>query len=119
MRPYEVMVILDADLEDDAIAALLDKAAQSLTSEGGVVNRLDHWGRRTLAYEIRHKRQGYYALFELTAEPPAVAAMDRVLHLADEVIRHKVIRIPPAAAGRKRPAKVAAEPEGASTTEEA
>ncbi|HEX9681786.1 MAG TPA: 30S ribosomal protein S6 [Acidimicrobiales bacterium] len=102
MRPYEVMVILDPDLEDDAIQATLDKAAKTLTDAGAVINRLDPWGLRRLAYEIRHKSSGYYALFEVTAPPAAVAEVDRVLRLEkDNVLRHKVIRIPEEVAGRR------------------
>ena len=55
---------------------------------------MERWGRRTFAYELQHKREGYYVVIELTAEPPAVADMERVFVLADEVLRHKVMRIP-------------------------
>lgn len=105
MRPYEVMVIVDPDLDDAVIQSSLDRAKDALTSNGGLVNRLDPWGRRTLAYEIRHKRQGFYALFEVTSEPAAVQEMDRVLRLDDNVMRHKVIRIPDEVAGRARPSE--------------
>jgi small subunit ribosomal protein S6 len=103
MRPYEVMVIVDPDLDDAEIQQILDRAKDALTSRGGLVNRLDPWGRRQLAYEIRHKHQGYYALFEVTSEPGPVGEMDRVLRLDDNVMRHKVIRIPDEVAGRTAP----------------
>jgi small subunit ribosomal protein S6 len=94
MRHYEVMVILDAGLEDDAIRAMLDKATSTLTGQGATVSKVDRWGKRRFAYEVRHRNEGYYALIDVMAEPAAVAAVDRVLGLADEVIRHKVIRLP-------------------------
>jgi small subunit ribosomal protein S6 len=55
---------------------------------------VDIWGKRRLAYEIGHKSEGWYVLVEVTGEPAALAELDRMLSLADEVIRHKVIRLP-------------------------
>ena len=100
MRPYEVMVIFDAALEDQAIQTVVDRATGLLSSNGGGEVRVDHWGRRRLAYEIGHRSEGYYVLIEATAEPTVIAELDRMLSLADEVIRHKVIRIPEAVAAR-------------------
>lgn len=94
MRPYEVMFILDASLEEDAIQAVVGRATDLISKDGGSANRVDHWGRRRLAYEIEHRTEGYYVLIDATAEPAAVAELDRMLSLADEVMRHKVIRIP-------------------------
>jgi small subunit ribosomal protein S6 len=105
MRPYEVMIIFDAGLEEETIRAVTDRATEALTSRGGIVVRVDRWGRRRFAYELKHRLEGYYVLVEVTAEPAAMAEMDRVLSLADEVVRHKVIRIPDSVAGRApRPA---------------
>ena len=94
MRHYEVMVILDAGLEEDAIRAVLDRTTKSLTTSGATVNKVDRWGKRRFAYEVHHRSEGYYVLIDTMAEPPAVAEVDRMLGLADEVIRHKVIRLP-------------------------
>jgi len=105
MRPYEVMIIFDAGLEEESIRAVLDRSVEALTSRGGTVARVDRWGRRRFAYELKHRLEGYYVLLEANAEPPAMAEMDRVLSLADEVLRHKVIRVPDSIAGRApRPA---------------
>jgi small subunit ribosomal protein S6 len=109
MRPYEVMVILDAGLEEDAVRALVDRAVELLRSRGATPGRVDHWGKRRLAYEIRHKSEGYYVLVDVTGEPAALAELDRMLSLADEVIRHKVIRLPDSATARSRPVPAAAE----------
>jgi len=92
MRPYEVMIILDPALDDDVIRAEVDRAVELIRSRGGQPGRVDRWGRRRLAYEIAHKREGYYVLLEATAEPAVMAELDRTLHLADGVLRHKVIR---------------------------
>jgi small subunit ribosomal protein S6 len=101
MRPYEVMVILDAGLEEDAIRAAVDRATSLIESRGGHPGRVDHWGRRRFAYELKHRWEGYYVLIEATAEPAVMAELDRSLRLADEVVRHKIIRLPDAVAGRK------------------
>lgn len=100
MRPYEVMIILDAALEEDAIRAQIDRAQEIIRSNGGTSNKVDRWGKRRFAYELNHRWEGYYLLVEATAEPAAMAALDRSLRLADEVIRHKVIRLPDGVAGR-------------------
>jgi small subunit ribosomal protein S6 len=94
------MIILDPALDDDVIRAEVDRATELIRSRGGTPGRVDRWGRRRLAYEIAHKREGYYVLLEASAEPAVMAELDRTLHLADAVIRHKVIRQPGRPAGR-------------------
>jgi small subunit ribosomal protein S6 len=115
------MVILDAGLEDDVIRSVVDRAVELIRSRGGNPGRVDRWGKRRFAYEMRHRNEGYYVVIEATAEPAVMAELDRVLFLADEVLRHKVIRLPEGAAGRDaRPAPAtetvaaaASEPTGA------
>ncbi len=94
MRPYEVMIIFDPTLEDDAIRAELDRSTDLIRSRGGNPGRVERWGRRRLAYEIRKQRDGYYVLLEADAEPAVMAELDRTLTLADPVLRHKVVRVP-------------------------
>src|SRR5205807_67572 len=98
--PYEVMVIFDAGLEEDVIRGVLDRAADAIRARGGNPGRVERWGKRRFAYELRHRWEGYYVLMEAVAEPEAMAELDRMFHLADEVIRHKVIRVPDKVAGR-------------------
>lgn len=111
MRPYETMVIFDAGADEAAVNGVLDRALAALKAKDGAPGRVERWGKRTFAYEIEKKREGYYVLIELTSEPPAVADMERVFVLADEVLRHKVIRLPDKVAGR-RAAAAAAKTEG-------
>jgi small subunit ribosomal protein S6 len=94
MRHYEVMVILDAGLEEDAVRAVVDRSTQLITNGGGTVDKVDRWGKRRFAYEVHHRSEGYYVLIEARAEPAPLADVDRMLGLADEVIRHKIIRLP-------------------------
>lgn len=100
MRPYEVMVIFDAGLEEEALRTVVDRVTAVVQAGGGVPREVVHWGRRRLAYELAHRWDGYYVVFEITAEPPVVAEIDRMLSLADEAIRHKIVRLPEHLAGR-------------------
>lgn len=102
MRPYETMIIFDPEAEDTAVNAVLDRALEVVKSNGGTPGPVARWGKRTLAYELRKKREGYYVLAEYTADPKATAELDRLLTLADEVMRHKIIRLPDKVAGRAR-----------------
>ena len=94
MRPYEVMIIFDSTLEEDAIRAELDRCSELIRSRGGNPGKVERWGRRRLAYEINKQRDGYYVLLEANAEPDVMAELDRTLTLADPVMRHKVVRVP-------------------------
>jgi 3-methyl-2-oxobutanoate hydroxymethyltransferase len=98
MRPYEVMAIFEATTEPTVIQGVLDQALDVIRTTGGTPGAIDRWGKRTFAYEVNHKREGYYVVVEFTAEPETVAALDRMLGLADEVVRHKVVRLPDQAA---------------------
>ena len=95
MRPYEVMIIFDADLEAETIRAAVGRYTQLVESKGAEPGYIDYWGKRRFAYEIGHRHEGYYVVLQAMAEPRAMDELHRVLSLADEVIRHKVLRIPP------------------------
>ena len=108
MRPYESMIIFDPEAEESAVTAVLDRGLDLVRANGGAPGAVDRWGKRTLAYELRKKREGYYVLVEFTSEPKAAAELDRHLTLSDEVMRHKIIRLPDKVAGRKRTAAATA-----------
>jgi small subunit ribosomal protein S6 len=92
MRAYEVMVILDPDLEERTVAPSLDTYLNVVRKDGGNVEKVDVWGRRRLAYEIDKNTEGIYAVVELQAEPATVKELDRQLSLNESVLRTKVIR---------------------------
>ena len=96
------MIILDVGQEDDVIQAAVERATKLLTEQGATLNGVERWGKRRFAYELDHRWEGYYVLVSASAEPAAVAELDRMLLLADEVLRHKVIRLPKEAMGRSR-----------------
>jgi small subunit ribosomal protein S6 len=99
MRPYEIMVIFDADLEEETIRAAVDRYRELLESNGAENGYADFWGKRRFAYEVHHRWEGYYVVLQAKAEPRATDELHRVLSLADEVIRHKILRIPEAVYG--------------------
>jgi small subunit ribosomal protein S6 len=91
------MIIFDASLEEETIRAAIDRFTGFIRDRGGNPGRVDRWGKRRFAYELRHRWEGYYILMEATAEPEVMEELHRMLSLADEVMRHKVVRIPEAA----------------------
>ncbi|NHC16611.1 30S ribosomal protein S6 [Motilibacter deserti] len=92
MRRYELMVILDPDLEERTIAPSLDTFLNVIRQGGGSVEKVDIWGRRRLSYEIKKKPEGIYAVVDLNAEPAVVKELDRQLNLNESVLRTKVLR---------------------------
>ena len=92
MRQYELMVILDPELDERTVAPSLDKFLSVVTKDGGSVDNVDIWGRRRLAYEIRKKSEGIYAVINLTAEPSDVKELDRQFTINEEIMRTKVMR---------------------------
>jgi small subunit ribosomal protein S6 len=94
MRPYEVMVIFDADLEEETIRSAVERSIQQIESKGAERGQIDWWGKRRFAYELKHRWEGYYVVFQAKAEPAAMDELHRTLSLADEVLRHKILRVP-------------------------
>ena len=92
MRRYEVMVILEPELEERTVAPSLETYLNVIRQSGGSIERVDVWGRRKLAYEIDKKSEGIYAVLDLTCEPAAVQELDRQLGLSESVLRTKVVR---------------------------
>ena len=92
MRDYEVMVIFDPDTEERTVQPTLDKHLKVITRGGGTVDNVDIWGRRRLAYEIRKKSEGIYAVINVTAEPNDIKELDRQFTINESIMRTKVIR---------------------------
>ncbi|MDR1431168.1 MAG: 30S ribosomal protein S6 [Propionibacteriaceae bacterium] len=92
MRKYEVMVIVDPDVDDRLVNGLLEKPLKAFTKANGTVDNIDVWGRRRLAYPINKKSEGIYVVLNLTAEPAVVKELDRQFTLNEQIMRTKVIR---------------------------
>lgn len=102
MRAYELMVIFNGDLDDSTAAQASTRVSAKATELGASIEKNDWWGRRKFAYEIDHKIEGYYLVLELVAEDGSfISDLDRNLRLADDVVRHKLIRLPDHEAARR------------------
>jgi small subunit ribosomal protein S6 len=100
MRAYELMVIIDAELDDEVIDATVKRIADLIGQRGGEIRSEDRWGRRRFAYEINHKTEGYYVVWEFVGGSD-LDQLERALRLADETVRHKVVRLPDHEAARR------------------
>jgi len=92
MRQYEMMVILDPEIEERTVAPSLDKYLSVVTTAGGSVDKVDIWGRRRLAFDIKKKSEGIYAVVDFTAGPDTAKELDRQLRLNEAVLRTKILR---------------------------
>jgi small subunit ribosomal protein S6 len=92
MRNYEVMVIVDAALEEGEIQKAVDRISTVISEAGGEVRKVDRWGNRRFAYEIAHQHEGYYFVVDFSADEPAVDQLKRVLQISDEYVRGKILR---------------------------
>jgi small subunit ribosomal protein S6 len=92
MRHYEIMIILDPNLEERSVQPSLDQFLKVVSGDGGKVGKVDIWGKRRLAYPIDKKPEGIYAVVDLNAEPATVSELDRQLNLNEAVLRTKVLR---------------------------
>ena len=101
-RAYELMVILDGDLEDAAAQSLVASLADTIGKAGGQLHgKPDFWGRRQFAYQINKKEHGYYVVYQLLAEGGALDDFERSLRIADNIVRHKLVRLPELEAVRR------------------
>lgn len=92
MRQYELMIILDPELDERTVQPSLDKFLTVVTKDGGTVDNIDLWGRRRLAYDILKKSEGIYAVVTLTAESATAKELDRQLGLNESILRTKLLR---------------------------
>ena len=104
------MLILPADADEALVSTAVDRIAKAIEPAGGSVTDIDRWGRRRFAYEIDDQHDGYYVVLRFTGDPSVQPELDRVLNIADEVIRHKILVAPP------KPAPKADDAKRASTT---
>ncbi len=109
MHQYELMVILDPEIDERTVAPSLDKFLNVIRNDGGTIDNVDIWGRRRLAYQINKKTEGIYAVVALTAEPASTVELDRQLKLSEAVMRTKVLRAEEAIAQVAEAAKLSAE----------
>lgn len=109
MHQYELMVILDPEIDERTVAPSLDKFLGVIRNAGGTIDKVDIWGKRRLAYEINKKTEGIYAVVDMTATSEATIELDRQLKLSEAVMRTKVLRAEEGIAQVAEAAKLSAE----------
>ncbi|HWQ62393.1 MAG TPA: 30S ribosomal protein S6 [Negativicutes bacterium] len=91
MNKYEVMYIVKP-AEEEAVEAVAAKFESLITNNGGTIDKVDRWGKRRLAYEIKDFNEGVYFVVYFTAPAKVVAELDRVMKITDEILRHMVVK---------------------------
>ena len=109
MHQYELMVILDPEIDERTVAPSLDKFLNVIRNDGGTIEKVDIWGKRRMAYEINKKNEGIYAVVNFTSNSAATVELDRQLSLSEAVMRTKVLRADEAIAQVAAAAQLAAE----------
>jgi small subunit ribosomal protein S6 len=101
-RDYELGFILNPEVSEEQSNAILERIQQIVNNNDGQVVRINQWGRRRLAYPIRHQRDGFYVFFDMILTPETVSELDRNLKVTEEVLRHIIIRRDPKVAQKER-----------------
>jgi small subunit ribosomal protein S6 len=91
MNKYEVIYIVKP-AEEEAVEAVTTKFENLIKNNGGNIDKIDRWGKRRLAYELKDFADGVYFIIYFTSEPKVVAELDRVMKITDEILRHMIIR---------------------------
>ena len=113
MRDYEVLYIVRADLDDDKVQDAVKRVNTLIERSGGTIERTNLWGKRKLAYEVKHQKEGAYVLQDFQLDPTRVPELEAGLKITEEVLRHLVVRKPEkvvATAVTPPPAEVVQEP---------
>lgn len=92
MRKYEVVFILRPDLDEEKNTGVIEKIKGLFENNGGEITRLDKWGKRRLAHEIKDLKEGYYVVLQANCDASVVREVDRVMKISDEVLRHLIVR---------------------------
>jgi small subunit ribosomal protein S6 len=92
LRDYELVLVISPDIAEEDVPATIDKVSQFIAGRGGTVGGVNRWGRRKLAYPIHRHMEGNYVVTQFQLDPEQVAGLEASLGLAEEVIRHLVVR---------------------------
>lgn len=92
MKAYELLFFINPSSDDESRLAVMKRIDDAITGNGGVVDNIDSWGKRKLAFEIDKLTDGDYTLIDFHTEPASIAELDRVLHIMDNVVRFMIVR---------------------------
>ncbi|CDC39203.1 30S ribosomal protein S6 [Butyrivibrio sp. CAG:318] len=93
MNKYELVVVVNAVIEDDARAAVIEKAKDLITRFGGTISGVDEWGKKRLAYEIQKMNDGFYYFIKFEAETTAIAEIESQMRIMDNVLRYLCVKV--------------------------
>ncbi len=93
LRDYELTVIISPEVEDEKLDTAIDNISRFIAERGGVISGVDRWGKRKLAYPIKHFMEGNYVLAHFKSEPTLSKELEAKLHISEEVLRHLLIKI--------------------------
>lgn len=93
MRDYELMVVINPELDDEGMSTIMDKLKGLITERGGSITDVEQWGRRRLAYPIKHFLEGNYVLTHFKMDPNLTNEVDAGLRLSEAVLRHLIVRL--------------------------
>jgi small subunit ribosomal protein S6 len=122
LRDYEVLYIVRADIDDDKVQDAVKRVNTLIQRSGGTSERTNLWGKRKLAYEVKHQKEGAYVLQDFKLDPDKVPELESSLKITEEVLRHLIVRKPEKAAATAAtppPAEVAMEPIASESAEPA
>ena len=92
MNKYELVLVVNAKIEDDARAAVVEKAKAYVERFGGTITEVEEWGKKKLAYEIQHVKEGFYYFVQFEAAAEAPAEIERRVRIMENVLRYLVVR---------------------------
>lgn len=92
MKAYELLFFISPSIDDENRAAVMKRIDNAIVTNGGIVDNVDEWGKRKLAFEVERLTEGDYTLIDFHTEPTAIAELDRVLHISDDVVRYMIVR---------------------------
>ncbi len=92
MKAYELLFFVNPSISDEARAGVMKRIDATITEAAGVVDNVDAWGKRKLAFPVENLTEGDYTLIEFHADPASIAELDRILRITDDVLRFKIVR---------------------------
>ena len=93
LRDYEMVVIISPEVEDEKLEAIIDNISQFIMEGGGTISNVERWGKRRLAYPIKHFMEGYYVLTQFKLKPTLSKELEARLQISEEVLRHLLIKL--------------------------
>jgi small subunit ribosomal protein S6 len=93
LRDYELIAIISPEVIDEKLEAIIDNISKFITERGGIISGIERWGKRKLAYPIKHFMEGSYVLTQFKAEPALSKELEARLQISEEVVRHLVIKL--------------------------